>query len=166
MVSIIAAMDEKRGIGKGNDLLFRIPQDFERMKALTTGHPIIMGRKTFISIGRKLPNRTNIVITHDPSSLSSLSYQPDIVCSSLEEALVAATSKPGSDDVFIFGGGQVFKEALEKGLADRLYLTIVEGEFEADTLFPDYSMFTNVLSEEESESGGYKYKFLTLGKQS
>jgi len=77
MINIVAALDQKRGIGKNNDLLFRIPEDFERMKTLTNGHPLVMGRKTFESIGRKLPNRTSIVITSDPSNLKDLSYQPD-----------------------------------------------------------------------------------------
>ncbi|KKR72192.1 MAG: Dihydrofolate reductase, partial [Candidatus Levybacteria bacterium GW2011_GWC2_40_7] len=76
-------MDEKRGIGKGNDLLFKIPEDFERMKKLTMGHPLVMGRKTFESLGRKLPGRSHIVITHDPSSLEGLPFSPDKTVSSL-----------------------------------------------------------------------------------
>lgn len=168
MISIIAAIDERRGLGKNNDLLFRIPEDFERMKKLTMGHPIIMGRKTFESIGRVLPNRTNIVVTRDKS------FDPRKFCSSeicdvlgvgsLEEALRVAKKSPGNDEIIIFGGGQVFKEAMDKNLVDRLYLTIVEGDYGADTFFPDYSMFDKVISEQKGQSGEYSYKFLDLEK--
>ena len=164
MISIIAAMDEKRGIGKGNDLLFKIPEDFERMKKLTMGHPLVMGRKTFESLGRKLPGRSHIVITHDPSSLEGLPFSPDKTVSSLEEGLEKAKSKDGSDEIFIFGGGQIFQEPIEKGLVDRLYLTIVQGDFGADTFFPDYSMFAKVISETKGQAEKYKYTFLDLEK--
>lgn len=167
MISIIAAIDSKRGLGKNNDLLFRIPEDFKRMKRLTLGHPLIMGRKTFESIGRVLPNRTNIVVTRDKS------FDPRKFCSSeicdvlgvgsLEEALSVAKKSPGSEEVFIFGGGQIFKEAIEKGLVDVLHLTIVEGDYGADTFFPDYSEF-KIVSEEKHEDENYKYSFLTLNK--
>ena len=178
MISIFVAIDDKRGIGKDNDLLFKIPEDFRRMKELTTGHPIIMGRRTFESIGRVLPNRTNIVITRD----SSFKFEGIVVVHSLEEGLekarnvilseakdlnkeIDSSAKPQNDisaEIFIFGGGQIFKEAIEKGLVDRLYLTVVEGDYSADVFFPDYSMFTKVVSEEAREADGYKYKFLVL----
>ena len=185
MISIFVAIDDKRGIGKDNDLLFKIPEDFRRMKELTTGHPIIMGRRTFESIGRVLPNRTNIVITRD----SSFKFEGIVVVHSLEEALdVARKSTSGmslrgdendeaiyrdrraplamtnENEVFIFGGGQIFKEAIEKGLVDRLYLTIVDGDYGADTFFPDYSEFKKMISEEVREADGYRYKFLVLEK--
>ncbi len=164
MVSIIAAMDEKRGIGKNNDLLFRIPEDFKRMKGLTVGHPIIMGRNTFESLGAKLSDRTHIVITSDPLSLQNLNYQSDFVVSSLDEALRQAEASIGSDEIFIFGGGQVFRQALERGIVDRLYLTLVEGDFGADTFFPDYSEFGKITNEQSGKSGDIKYKFLDLEK--
>lgn len=168
MINIIAAIDGKRGLGKDNDLLFKIPADFKRMKKLTMGHPIIMGRKTFESIGRVLPGRTNIIITRDklldPRKFCSSENCDVLAVGSLEEALRVAQGKPGSDEVFIFGGGQVFKEAIEKGLVDRLYLTIVRGDFGADTFFPDYSEFDKVISEQEGQSGKYSYKFLDLEK--
>src|SRR6266704_5195092 len=125
-ISIIVAIDEKRGIGKNNDLLFKIPQDFKRMKTLTNGHPLIMGRRTFDSIGRVLPNRTNIIVTRN----NSFHVAGAIVCNSLEKALKHAQDE--NEEIFIFGGGQIFKEALEKGLIDRLYLTIVKGDSDAD----------------------------------
>lgn len=159
-ISIIVALDEKRGIGKENDLLFKISEDFKRMKSLTSGHPIIMGRKTFESIGRVLPNRTNIIITRD----SNFSFEGAVISNSLEDALEKAKDKPGADEFFIFGGGQVFKEALEKDLVDRLYLTIVKGEYQADTFFPEYPEFTKVIEKEDRESDGYHYTFLILEK--
>ncbi|MBI4097803.1 MAG: dihydrofolate reductase [Candidatus Levybacteria bacterium] len=202
-VSVVAALDSKRGIGKNNDLLFKIPEDFDRMKRLTIGHPLIMGRKTFESIGRVLPGRTNIVITRDEANFS-LSHPEFIsgsripkqvrndknailasqgqalegyVVNSLEGAIeIAKKPHPGPllkgegtrnqllEEIFIFGGGQVFKEAIEKGLVDRLYLTIVEGDFGADTFFPDYSEFDKIIHEEGGQSGEYKFKFLDLGK--
>ena len=173
MVSIVVAMDSKRGIGKNNDLLFRIPEDFERMKKLTAGHPIIMGRRTFESIGRVLPGRTNIVISRNPAAGKLVDESPNLIfCSSLEEALRVAKEKEeratplrqgseGQSEIFIFGGGQVFKEAIEKGLVDRLYLTIVEGDYGADTFFPDYSKF-KIVEKEERSDGKYKYSFITL----
>jgi|SRR3989344_6803374 len=164
MISIVAAMDQKRGIGHDNELLFKIPEDFERVKSLTIGHPIIMGRNTFESLGRKLPDRIHIVITSNPLSLKDLNYQSDITVLSLDEAITQAQNLPGSDEIFIFGGGQVFAEALDKGVVDKLYLTIVEGEFGADTFFPDYSMFGKVLNETKGKSGGYKYRFIDLEK--
>ncbi|MCL6096544.1 MAG: dihydrofolate reductase [Patescibacteria group bacterium] len=168
-ISIIAAMDEKNGIGKGNSLLFKIPEDFARMQKLTMGHPIIMGRKTFESIGRVLLGRTNIVITQNSKFIiKDLASQGEAlrsyVVNSLEKAIGVAKKSPGSDEIFIFGGGQIFKEAIEKGLVDKLYLTIVEGDFGADTFFPDYPEFTHKIFEEEHESAGFKYAFLTLKK--
>nr|AIA18426.1 Dihydrofolate reductase [uncultured bacterium] len=182
-ISIIAAIDEKRGLGKDNDLLFKISGDMQRLRTLTTGHPLVMGRKTFASLGRLLPNRTHIVITRDPSSLEKLSYQPEIITSSLEEALEQAKNvilseakdlnkedssatpqNNKSGEIFIFGGGQIFTEAVEKGLVDRLYLTLVKGDYGADTFFPDYSMFTKVLRQEEHQEGDYSYTFLDLEK--
>ena len=169
-ISIVAAMDDKNGIGKGNDLLFRISEDFERMKKLTLGHPIVMGRKTFESIGRVLPGRTNIIVTKNQDfqpptpAKTSAGRQNCVVAHSLEKGIELAKKSPGAEEIFIFGGGQIFKEALEKNLVDTLYLTLVEGDFDADTFFPDYSEFTHKILEEERESGKYKYKFLTLGK--
>lgn len=164
MISIIAAIDEKRGLGKGNDLLFKIPSDMKRLKEFTTGHPLVMGRKTFESLGRRLPNRSHIVISRDPESLKNLSFQPDVIVSSLEEGLEKAKEFPGSEEVFVFGGGQVFTEVVEKGLVDRLYITVVKGDYDADTFFPDYSIFTKVLTHEDHEEGEYHYTFSILEK--
>lgn len=158
-VSIIAAIDEKRGLGKNNDLLFRIPEDLQRFRQLTAGKPVIMGRKTFESIGRVLPNRTNIIITRD----KNFKAEGTIVVHSLEEALQQAQSKPSNEEIFIIGGGQIFAQALP--LVQKLYLTLVEGDYGADTFFPDYSEFKKVVFEEFRESGGYRYRFLELERR-
>ena len=166
MISIIAAMDEKRGIGKNNDLLFRIPEDFKRMSMLTRGRPLVMGRKTFESIGRVLPDRTSIVVTRDPERVRRVGfYSPQVeIVSALTEGIEKAKQSPGAEEIFIFGGGEIFKEAIENGLVDKLYLTVVEGDFGADTFFPDYSEFKKVINEEFGELGEYKFRFLDLEK--
>lgn len=157
-------MDEKRGIGKNNDLLFKIPEDYARMNKIIRNHPIVMGRKTFLSIGRVLPDKTNIVITRNPQRVKDISfYSHEVeIVSSLDEGIALAKKSPGSEEIFIFGGGEIFAEALKKNLVDKLYLTIVEGDFGADTFFPDYSDFKKIVFEKSGESDGYKYKFLDL----
>lgn len=162
MISIIAAIDEKRGIGKNGKIPWHISEDFKRLKKITMGHPLVMGRKTFESLGMKLPGRVHIVITRNSSSLNNLDYQPDIIVSSLEEGLEKAKQSEGSSEIFIFGGGQIFKEAIEKDLVDVLHLTVVEGDYSADTFFPDYSKFGKVISEEKGTSGEYRFTFLDL----
>lgn len=162
--SIIVAIDENRAIGKGNKLLWHIPEDLKHFNAVTRGHPIIMGRKTWESLPNKpLKDRYNIVITRDLGfKIKDLRKEDGLVVDSFDEAFKQAQGKPGSEEVFVVGGGQIYQQAMGKNLVDRLYLTIVEGEHEADTFFPDYSEFKKVISEESHESGGYKFKFLTL----
>ncbi|MDO8620673.1 MAG: dihydrofolate reductase [Candidatus Levybacteria bacterium] len=163
-ISIIAAMDEKRGIGKDNKIPWHIKEDFRRFKTLTSGHAIIMGRKTWESLPIKpLPNRTNIVITRDPASLArrGLARLNGLeVVRSLEEALRRASLAQGDDECFVIGGGQIFEQTI--GLADKLYLTIVKGDFGADAFFPDYSEFEKKKVVGEGESEGHKYTFLEL----
>jgi len=154
-ISIICAISENRAIGKDNKLLWYITNDLNRFKELTSGHVVLMGRNTFLSIGRPLPNRTNIIITQDKRYKAA----GCIVCYSLEEAIETAKQYE-EDEIFIIGGGQIYKQTI--GLVDKLYLTVVESEFEADTFFPDYSAFKNVVFEKSEESDGYKYKFLEL----
>lgn len=154
-ISLIAAIASgNRALGKDNKLIYRIPEDLKRFKEITSGHTIIMGRKTFESIGKPLPNRTNIIITHDPKYFA----EGGVVVNSLEEAIQQV---PGNDEVFVIGGGQIYKEAIN--FADKLYLTVVEGSPDADTFFPDYSEFKKVIWEsEEQESDGFKYRFIEL----
>lgn len=156
MISIIAAIDQKRGLGKNNELLFKIPEDLKRFKELTTNHPVIMGRKTYESIGRLLPNRKNIIITHNSSFII-----PDaMVVHSLQEGIEVVQGEE-KGEIFVIGGGQIFEQALP--IVGKLYLTIVEGTYDADTFFPEYSsIFKKVVSKHSGESGGYKYTFLDL----
>jgi dihydrofolate reductase len=157
-ISIIVSMDGKRGIGKENALMWHIPGELPRFKQITMGHPIIMGRKTFESIGRPLLGRTNIVITQNPD----FKAQDCKIVGSVDEAIEIAKKETGSEEIFIIGGGQIYQQAISK--ADRLYLTLVNGDFGAVTFFPDYSSFTKVIEEEDREEGDYNYKFLTLEK--
>lgn len=152
-ISLIAAIaSENRALGKDNDLIYKIPEDLKRFKKLTEDHAVIMGRKTYESIGHPLSNRLNIIITHNPFKAKGVFF-----ASSLEEALKIASQ---GKEIFIIGGGQIYKEAI--GLADKLYLTVVEGNPKADTFFPDYSDFKKVVFEESHESNGLKYKFLDI----
>lgn len=156
-ISLIAAIASgNRALGLNNRLIYHIPEDIKRFKEITSGHPIIMGRKTFESIGVPLPNRTNIIITRD---LEYYAEEIEVV-HSLDEALKQAQGKPGQEEIFIIGGGQIYQEAISK--ADKLYLTVVEGSPEADTFFPDFQEFKKIVSEENHESDELKYKFLTL----
>jgi dihydrofolate reductase len=169
MISVVVAIDSKNGIGKENALLFHIPEDFKRMHRIISGHPLVMGRRTFESIGRVIPNNTSIIITRGDYKLPDFVKTPEekakcFIVHSLEEGIEKAKTVPGADNIVVFGGGQIFKEALEKNLVDRLYLTIVDGDFDADTFFPDYSNFNKVISEEKIQSGEYQLKFLTLEK--
>lgn len=163
-ISIIVAVDDKNGIARNGGLLFRIPEDMKRLRAITTEHPLVMGRKTFSEFPKLLPNRTHIVITRDPESLASHEPQPHHIVTSLEEGIEVAKKAPGADEIFIFGGGQIFKEALEKDLVDRIYLTLVRGDYHADTFFSDYSKFTKVIERIDREADGFVYTFLTLEK--
>ena len=152
---IAAIASGNRALGKNNELVYHIHEDLQRFKRLTSNHLVIMGRKTFESIGHALPNRINIVITKNPNFFA----ENVVVTHSLEEALHLAELK-GEREAFVIGGGQIYEEAI--GKANKLYLTIVEGNPEADTFFPDYSEFKKVVFEEEHEEDGLKYKFLDL----
>ena len=160
MISLIAAIQKKdHGIGLGNELLFRISDDLKRFKALTSGHPIIMGRKTFDSIGGKpLPNRTNIVITRQ-----ELSQEGVVFVHSLEEAIEKA--KVVGENIFVIGGAEIYKQALP--FADRLELTIVDSDVPSDTFFPEYSEFSNIAQKENrsDEKSGLLYEWVTLERK-
>lgn len=167
-ISLIAAIGKNRELGRDNKLLWNIPEDLQRFKEITNGHPIIMGRKTFDSIGRVLPNRTSIVITRDPQSVQeSLSYMKNSelvkVASSLDEAIDEAAKAPGNEEIFIIGGGQIFELAMRR--ADKLYLTLVEKSYpDADAYFPKYGEFSVVESKKNSTYDGLSFIFLDLKK--
>ena len=135
MITIIAAAGQNNELGKDNDLIWHLPDDFKRFKALTTGHYIIMGRKTFESFPKPLPNRTHIIITRDTTYCPKVSpdqQQNIIVVHSLDQALLKTT---GQQTVFIIGGGEIYNLSME--VADRIELTRVHDRFEADTFFPE-----------------------------
>jgi len=160
-INLIVAVGNDRIIGRNNDLVWKgMPRDMKRFREITTGHPIIMGRKTFESIGSMpLSNRTNIVITRNKNFQAS----DCIVCSSLEEAIKKASDI--DKQVFVIGGGEIYRLAI--GLAKRLYITLVDAETVGDTLFPDYSDFKKIVSSEDmpaTEKFPFRYKFLVLEK--
>ena len=149
MISAVAVIGKNRELGKHNQLLFVVPGDLPRFKLLTMGHPIIMGRKTRESIGRELPGRTNIVI--------SRSGEIDTI----DKALELARRSPGSEEIFVIGGGEIYTLAMP--YVERLYLTVVDAEAgDADTFFPEYSEFTKVVMDEMHEEGGMRFRYLTV----
>jgi dihydrofolate reductase len=164
MLSIIAVIGKNRELGKDNDLIWHLPADLKRFRDITRGHPVIMGRKTFESIGRPLPNRTNIIISsHSPNALNTLNSPNCFFVSSLDDAIRNAQLSPGSEEIFVIGGGSVYAQAIDK--VDSLYLTVVDAvAAQADTFFPDYSRFTKVIEESAHEENGIHYTYRTLEK--
>jgi len=131
-LSIIVAMSENRVIGANNQLPWHLPEDLKYFKRITMGHPIIMGRKTFESIGRPLPGRANIVVTRQPD----WSVPGVIVAANIEDALRQAVREDADQEVFIIGGGELFRQTLNK--VSRLYLTQVHAHVDGDAFFPDF----------------------------
>lgn len=158
-ISIIAALAESdRAIGKDNGLLWNVPEDMRHFRETTTGHTVIMGVNTFRSIGRPLPKRVNIVLSSDPS----LVLNGCIVAHSVEEALNRARELE-TEEVFIIGGASIYAQMMP--FADRLYLTVVEGNYPADTFFPAYDEFSQVISAEKTNNGNNVFTFLVLEKK-
>ena len=156
-ISLIGALGARtRAIGSGNALLWRIPEDLKRFKELTMGHPVIMGRRTYESIGKPLPNRTNIVLSDTPMS------HPDevVVCTSLREAFERARAT-NTDEVFVIGGGSVYAQTIDD--ADRLYLTLVDDDMPGDTFFPEYAHLPFIeTARDERTHEALRYAFVTL----
>lgn len=157
-LSIICAVAENRAIGKNNQLLWHIKKDFNFFKNKTLGHVLLMGKKTFESIGKALPGRITVVISDD------LDFKPSgvIVTNSLEEGIEKAQELE-QEEIFICGGGSIYQQTI--GSADKLYLTIVNGDFEADTFFPDYSEFKKVIKTGSDSEGEYNFDFLELTRK-
>ncbi len=133
LVTIIVATSKNNVIGKNNQLPWHLPRDLAYFKKVTTGKPIIMGRKTYESIGKALPNRLNIVITRN----TGYQLTDAIVEHSLEEAIAVAKEKqPETDEIHIIGGTTIFKEAIGSGVVDKIYLNRVLANFEGDTYLP------------------------------
>jgi dihydrofolate reductase len=153
-LTLVVAMDAERGIGIGNKLPWHLPEDLAHFKRLTSGHPIIMGRKTFESIGRALPNRRNIVITRNPRW-----YHKDVES---VDSLQRAIALVGSTQAFIIGGAEIF--GISMALADRMVITEIHHTFECDTFFPaaPRGVWRETSRERHhSEANGYDYSFVT-----
>ncbi len=153
MITLIAATGKNNELGKDNQLIWRLSTDLKRFKKLTTGHAIIMGRKTYASMNRALPNRTNIIITRNPS----FSAEGCIVVPSLEAALEVAKKEDASP--FIIGGGEIYRLALP--IADVLEITEVHHGFEADTFFPEIeiSEWDSIFEEKHEKDAKNEYDF-------
>lgn len=151
MISIIVAVAANGVIGDKNTLLWHIREDLQHFKALTTGHPVVMGRKTYESLGRPLPSRRNIVVSRQEIAIAGCE-----VVHSLADALALF---PADEEVFIIGGAQIYAEALP--LADRFYLTRVEHPYEGDTRFPDWdpAQWRLIASERFEHGADYPYPF-------
>jgi dihydrofolate reductase len=162
MITIIAAIAKNNALGKDNDLIWHLPEDLKRFKKTTTGHSILMGRNTFESIGRPLPNRTSIIITRNEN------YFKDgcLIANSLEAAIELVKEEA---QIFIIGGAQVYTYAMENNIADVLDITLVHHEFEADVFFPeiDLKIWKEVSREDfkADEKNKFNYSFLKFQKK-
>ena len=159
-ISIIVAIGNNRVIGINNKLPWNLPADMEHFRQLTAGKPVIMGQKTFESIGKPLPDRTNIILSRD----NNFKPQGCIVVHSIKEALNAAN---GAEEVMIAGGVSIYSQFLP--LADRMYLTLIEGNFEGDAYFPEFNRddWNEVerIENEPDKDNPYKYTFITLERK-
>lgn len=142
-------MSKNRVIGDSNTLIWHLPEDLKRFKQLTTGNAIVMGRKTYESIGRPLPNRRNIIITRDKDYL----IEGCEVVNSLEEAFLITGS-----DCFVIGGGEIYKQSLS--YSEKIYLTLIDKDFEGDTEFPEINTEWKEINKEDFESSGFNWSFI------
>ena len=152
-ISIIVAIAENNAIGKDNKLLWHLPDDLKRFKRLTSGHPVIMGKKTFESLPIKpLPNRTNIVLSDIPDD----KIDGCVMAYSIDDAL---SKCPEDEECFVMGGGMVYNQFLE--IADRLYITFIHKYFDADTFFPEvnFDKWTLVEEEKHEDEGNHGFSF-------
>ncbi len=159
VISAIAAIGRNRELGLNGKLPWHVPEDLKHFKETTLGHPVIMGRKTFESLGIKkpLPGRLNIIVTRNPD------YRAEgaVVVSSVEDA-IAEASMHDQQEIFIIGGGEIFKLAWP--YLTKLYLTVINADFEADTFFPEYVEFGRVINRKELGTDEYHLSFLQLEK--
>jgi dihydrofolate reductase len=162
MITIIAAIAKNNALGKDNDLIWYLPADLKRFKKVTTGHYILMGRNTFESIGKPLPNRTTVIITRN----SNYFKEGCLIANSLEQA-IELTNNAAS--VFIIGGAQIYSEAIKKSLVDQLDITKVHEEFEADVFFPeiDLTIWEEVSREDfkADEKNKHDFSFVSYQKK-
>ena len=161
MLTLIAAASENNALGKDNDLVWHLPDDFKRFKALTSGHYIIMGRKTFESFPKPLPNRTHVIITRQSD------YEVPEGCIVVHSLTKAIEICPKGEEIFIIGGGQIYKQSIE--IADKIELTRVHTTVEADAFFPeiDEDIWEVIQSEyhPKDEKHEYDFTYLTFVKR-
>ena len=154
MITIIAAAGENNSLGKDNDLVWHLPDDFKRFKELTSGNYILMGRKTFETFPKPLPNRKHLIITRQDN------YSVPENCF-VFDAIQSAIDFTDNQDIWIIGGGEIYKQSME--IADRIELTRVHSEFEADTFFPEIGEEWKLVSEEyHPVDDRHKYDFTYL----
>jgi len=164
-ILIVAVCTSNNGIGKNNDLLWHLPADMKFFRSQTTGYPVITGRKNYESIPEKfrpLPNRENIVITRQ-----NITFKDAEVCSSIQEALKVAESYK-KDKVFVIGGGQIYKQCLELDLVDKLIITWVDTEIEADVFFPKLDSSWKIISQKKNnpdDKNPYPFTFTEYQKK-
>jgi dihydrofolate reductase len=160
MITLIAAAAENNALGKDNQLVWHLTDDFKRFKQLTSGHYIIMGRKTFESFPKPLPNRTHIIITRQ----KNYKVEGCLIANSIENAMAMA---PKNEEVFIIGGAEIYKQSID--FADKIELTRVHSNFEADAYFPEINSNHWTLSFEEQhhkdENHNFDFTFLTYLKK-
>lgn len=155
-LTLIAALAKDRVIGIDNQMPWRLPEDLKRFKALTLGHPIIMGRKTWESLGQPLPGRSNIVVSRNPGYAAPGAS----IVHSLEEA-VALAAGSGAEDAFVIGGAEIYRQALP--LARRLELTEIAADFPGDAYFPEFDTrdWLEIIRERHHSANGFDYAFVT-----
>jgi len=155
MITLIAACSNNRVIGKDNQLIWHVPGDLKRFKELTSGHNVLMGRKTFESIGKPLPNRRNIIITRD----RNFHQEGCFVYNSLEEALEIYRTT----DLFVIGGAEIYKQTL--GYADAIELTLIDKDFEGDAYFPEIpDEYFNIENKVDLSCPEFDYSYITFKK--
>ncbi|MBL7879297.1 dihydrofolate reductase [uncultured Chryseobacterium sp.] len=158
MTTIVVAMGEKNEIGFENQLLWHLPKDLKHFKEITSGHPVIMGRKTYESIGKPLPNRTNIVVSRKTDWFE----EGILIVGSIKEAVKFA--KKIDEEVFIIGGGKIYEQTMD--VVDKLEVTLVKADLEADTFFPKIDpriwKKTDEICHEKDEKNQYDFCFQTF----
>lgn len=159
LVSAVVAHDKNRGIGKNGKMPWHIPEDLQHFKKTTDGGVVIMGRKTYESLGKykPLPNRINIVITRDEDYANK--EVGCVVTGSIEEAIKKAHEY--DKEIYIIGGGEIYKQAMK--YTDKLVITLIEKEYDCDTFFPEYPEFGKVIKETEGENGECKFLEIIRG---
>lgn len=160
MTTIVVAMGKNNEIGSDNQLLWHLPKDLKHFKEITSGHPVIMGRKTYESIGKPLPNRTNIVVSRKKDWFE----EGILIVGSIKEAVKFA--KKIDEEIFIIGGGTIYDQTME--IVDKLEVTLVKANLEADTFFPEIDSKiwkkTNEICHEKDEKNQYDFCFQTFEK--